>query len=261
MLGVGFPFLSRKRPSGGAPAWAPLDDVALVSGLYLPGGYATVGTPGVDEVGTWTDQSGNARHFVSVHADTAPVAHADDYPIFDGTTGGLQCAGVSIAGDFAASAGDNGAIVVIASHDSPLLAHSNPYYDNPCMVSGSGATPSLMGDDEGSAFSGYDDTDYVYANRAGFAADTSYVIAGKWDAAGLYQSRSGEWSALVPYNETRVSLSVANVGAHTYIGMGYAYAYIWTGPIKAVAFYPDAADVDNAKLAQWLAWATAQSLV
>lgn len=247
-----------EEPAGVASAWWPQDDVALTSGLYLPGGYSTTGTAGVDEVGVWADVSGDERDFVSVHADTAPVQH-EGYPVFDGVTGGLECALQSINGDFATPS--NGAIISVAGHEAPLVAHSNPYYDNPSVMSGSGATPSMMGDDAGSAFSGYDNTDYVYANRSGFAPDTSYVLAGKWDDVGLYESRDSTWSTVVPYNVGQTELSGPNIGVDTYIGMGYAYGYIWKGPIKAVAFYPDAADVDNAKLAQWKAWAYSQGLL
>lgn len=248
-------------------AWAPINDIAMLSGLYLPtafgGGYSTTGTPGVDEVGTWLDASGNARHAdSSVVSSTAPVAHGSGYPVFDGGASGLVVS-ASFNGDLTTAA--NGAIVVIAEHDSPLAADAGNY-QNPSMVSGAGATPHLNAADQGGGngarFGGYDASNYIEVNELTFSPATSYVIAAKWDGLGIYSSLAGSvWGTRTDYTPPQVSLDGSNMGASAYIGMGYSYGHQWIGVIKAVAFYPDAADVDNAKLAQWQTWAAAQGLV
>lgn len=246
---------------GGGASWAPLDDVPITSGLYLPGGYSTP----TSATGQWLDESGNGRHFlynvglIGGASATAPIAHARGYPIFDGVDGGLVCAGKSFASDF--SAPDNGAIVAIVQYRNRLESSSGTY-TNTSVVMGAGATPGLVIDDSGVRLEGFDTLGYTTSTAPGFHAYASTLIAGKWDGVGTYASNAGgAWSAAFPYNAGMVSLDGTNMGADVYIGMGYGASSQPRGVIKAVAFYPNAADVDDAKLAQWQAWAIAQGLV
>lgn len=246
--------------------WTPLNDVGIVSGLYLPGSYSTTGTPGVNQVGTWTDQSGNGYNFTNDNAfgETAPTAHASNYPIFGGgSTNGLKTLLASVANTaydtFCSEA--SGAIIVIAEYTTTLPTDVGNY-QNPTMVSGSGATPHMNVSDAGLRFGGYDGNTYINATNGTSNHLVPTVVAGKWDATGVYQSRAGEaWSSVSAYTGGNTDLDAANIGAYTHIGCGYSLIYQWTGPIKAVAFYTSHTSVDNAKLAQWQTWAVQQGLV
>jgi hypothetical protein len=245
-------------PAPGAGGWSPLDDAALTSGLWLPGGYSTTGTAGVDEVGIWNDESGNGRHASSAPTlgYTAPTA-AGGYPTFTGYIGLIIPA--SFANALASAA--QGAIVVIAE-TTVELATDTGLYVNPTIVSGSGATPHLIASDMGLRAGGYDTVYYIEDYEPGVVTDTPFVGAAKWDAEGIYTSLDGApFGAPTPYNPGATGLDPSNMGATAYVGMGYGGNYVWNGPIKAVAIYPNAADVDDAKLAQWQAWAIAQGLV
>ncbi len=233
-------------------SWNPVADTP--TGLYLPGYYAVTGTPGVDEVGVWTDSSGNARDITSHGGVNAPAMHAAGYPVFDGgaVSYGLESP-LSLNGVFGAGSGD-GAMVTIAEYTGPLAGRAADYA-NPCIVCGSGASPNLMLDKSGLRFGGYDVTAYTEAERVGIDADRSYVHAGKWNGTGVYTSTGGEtWNEVLPWGVGQVSFNGPDMGTDTYIGMGYGFSYVWNGPIKAVAFYASSATVTPALLAKWNAW-------
>lgn len=249
---------TRDRQDTPAVSWSPTDDIGDFSVLLLPGDYAVVGTPNVNAVGTWTDSSGNDYDAVmDMTGQQVPTDDGDGNPVFDESNTDALVISQSLNGTLASP--DNGAFLVIASQTSPLEA-TVANYQNRTMLAGSGATPHLIADDAGLRMGGYDSNAYIEAQRAGFVAATVTVCAGKWDDTGLYVSLDGEnWNAVEPYGMTFTSLDATALGAATYVGNGFGFGHAWDGTIYCVAIYPDSADLDNAKLAQWKTWADAQS--
>lgn len=251
--------------NGKHKAWFPNADAC--SGLFLPGAYSVAGTQGTDAVGTWADASGNGYDFASgvvgfgAFPGFSPEASADGYPVIDAsTTQGLARLATSLAGDqgvgyVALCEPSDGAMVVIAKWSGALTSYGGTY-TNPAMVCGSGASAGLLADRKGVRFEGYDAVEYVEAQSFSFDPDVVTVCAGKWDSSGVYSSTMGKpWSSLAPYTGAQTSLSAGDVGPDTYIGTGYGGAGVWNGDIVAVAFYPSASQVDDAKLADWNMWA------
>lgn len=243
---------------GGGGAWTPTDEIGKVSVLLMPGDYVVTGTPNVNAVGTWTDSSGNG--FDAVIDSTGQQVPTDDgngNPVYDETNSDVLIISQSLDGDLAEA--DSGAFLVIALQTDPLEA-TVANYQNRTMLGGAGATPHLIADDAGLRFGGYDSNVYIENNVAGFMSETATVCAGKWDATGVYVSiDGGNWSAVEPYGNPYVSLDPTALGATTRVGNGFGDGHPWDGTLFLVAIYPDPADLDNAKLAQWKTWADAQS--
>lgn len=240
------------RATAPAPSWTPLDDVANISALFLPNGFSA---PYNATTGIWSDLSGNGFH--ATFSAVKPT-ESGGYPIMGSTDKYLVIA-ASFNGDLASSA--SGAIVAIAEYTAALDTYVGNY-QNPAIIEGSAATPGLVADDSGLRLEGYDAANYVEKIVAGFAQNTPALCAGKWDGLGVYTSLGGAaWSARQDYTIGQTSLDGTNMGATTYMGCGFGNAYVWQGPIKALAIYPDFNDVDNAKLAQWQTWAAAAGLV
>jgi hypothetical protein len=245
-----------RMPVSSSIFWKPQDDKGTLSLLLMPGDWS----PNLDPAkAVWRDSSGHGRN-----ATVAPGANQPGYsggcPVFAGAET-LTIFGASLADNLSfpgasMAAVDNGSMIVIAQTSSPLPGDSADY-NNPAMISGTGATPGLYHSDTNLKCVGYDTVTYIRADATGGspAADVRHLMIGTWDGVGLFASADG-----APQNGTFYGvgpLSTGNIGPDTWIGRSFATFY--TGTILLVAVYPTR--IDNAKIAQWYQWARRVKLV
>jgi len=224
----------------------------------LPGAYVVTGTQAVDAVGTWTDASGNGYH--AAHAGpSVPAATADATPLFDSlvqTVDYYLAVSASLASatgsppDIATlSAGTQ--IVCLKPDASATPAAPAAYYEDACLITGSGASAGLCYNTDGVQWEAYDEVSTLYERTLAVAAavNVKHFAAGRWNGSTWGSRVNG--SAWQNVTADATVLSDGNVGAATQIGGG-TYASAFDGEVKMVLVFKTAlSDANVTKIRAW----------
>lgn len=251
------PDLQEGALAGALTTFAPID--LGPSCLFLPGGYAVVGTQGVDAVGTWTDSSGNGNHATNNVANYSPAASAAGTPVFvAGSAIYLQ-----VAKDIANSSGPPTSLAALAvgTEVACFLSTAAPApslsYEDANVVTGAGASAGICFNTDGIQWEAYDWQAGIYLRTLAVAAaiNVEHFAAARWDGT--------VWGCLVNGNAEQTvdplsdELSNGNVGLLQMGGGTYASGL--DGGISFLAVYPTARS--NAEIATIRQWARQRGIV